>query len=216
MPLRSYGPGMPWMVYWWLSVDHAILWQIQATSTCRAFSNLYACYAQFSHWGWSIKAQNWNWLWKLWFPPVNPLGTLLLFLGVQLLKGKVYCVDQDTRNITNNSDCHICRSATAGYERWTTLITRLRLRFSCNVLSGWLGERHVWKTGWCGSGRTACLMLLFVIPFMITSFALIDMFIGAVVETFTSCQQGAVCWLPTAPSWKVKCREPGFTLYVIK
>ena len=43
-------------------------------------------------------------------------------------------------------------------------------------------------------------MLLFVVLFIIMGVALIDMFTGAVVETFSSCQWGAVCWLPTAPS----------------
>ncbi|XP_042345439.1 voltage-dependent T-type calcium channel subunit alpha-1H-like [Plectropomus leopardus] len=136
---------------------------------------------------------------------VKPMGNIVLIcwtflffygiLGVQLFKGKFfYCVGQDTRNITNKTDC-----LSANY-RWVrkeynfdNLPQALMSLFVMYSKDGWL---NIMYDGLDAIGVDQQpvknyneWMLLYFIPFMIVSIFLLDMFIGVMVETFHQCQQ---------------------------
>ncbi|XP_042350709.1 voltage-dependent T-type calcium channel subunit alpha-1H-like [Plectropomus leopardus] len=136
---------------------------------------------------------------------VKPIGNIVLIcvaflffygvLGVQLFKGAFFhCVGQDTRNITNKTDC-----LSANYQ-W------VRKEYNFDSLPQALMSLFVMysKDGWVNlmyDGLDAVgvdkqpvrnkneWVLLYFISFMIVSFFLLDMFVGVMVETFHQCQQ---------------------------
>ncbi|XP_031138253.1 voltage-dependent T-type calcium channel subunit alpha-1H-like isoform X1 [Sander lucioperca] len=130
---------------------------------------------------------------------VKPIGHIVLIcctflffyaiLGVQLFKGKFfYCVGQDTRNITNKTEC-----LSANY-RWERKVYKaLQSLFVMYSKDGWV---NIMYDGLDAVGVDEQpvtnyneWMLVYFITFMIMSFFLLDMFIGVMVETFHQCQQ---------------------------
>ncbi|XP_063733054.1 voltage-dependent T-type calcium channel subunit alpha-1I-like [Eleginops maclovinus] len=136
---------------------------------------------------------------------IKPIGNIVFIccaffffygiLGVQLFKGKFYhCVGQDTKNITNKSDC---LSANYLWEQkrfnFDSLPQALMSLFVMHSKDGWV---NIMYDGLDAVGvdkqpvrNHNQWMLIFFITFMVMSFFLLDMFIGVMVETFHQCQQ---------------------------
>ncbi|XP_031167426.2 voltage-dependent T-type calcium channel subunit alpha-1H-like [Sander lucioperca] len=136
---------------------------------------------------------------------VKPIGNIVLIcciflffyaiLGVQLFKGKFfYCAGQDTRNITNKTEC---LSANYRWERkvynFDNVPQALQSLFVMYSKDGWV---NIMYDGLDAVGvdeqpvtNYNKWMLVYFITFMIMSFFLRDMFIGVMVETFHQCQQ---------------------------
>uniref|UniRef100_A0A8C2UKP3 Voltage-dependent T-type calcium channel subunit alpha-1G n=1 Tax=Coturnix japonica TaxID=93934 RepID=A0A8C2UKP3_COTJA len=137
---------------------------------------------------------------------LKPIGNIVLIccaffiifgiLGVQLFKGKFFiCQGEDTRNITNKSDC-----AEASY-KW------VRHKYNFDNLGQALMSLFVLasKDGWVdimydgldavGVDQQPVMnynpwMLLYFISFLlIVSFFVLNMFVGVVVENFHKCRQ---------------------------
>ncbi|XP_012658525.1 voltage-dependent T-type calcium channel subunit alpha-1G isoform X29 [Otolemur garnettii] len=137
---------------------------------------------------------------------LKPIGNIVVIccaffiifgiLGVQLFKGKFFvCLGEDTRNITNKSDC-----AEASY-RW------VRHKYNFDNLGQALMSLFVLasKDGWVdimydgldavGVDQQPIMnhnpwMLLYFISFLlIVAFFVLNMFVGVVVENFHKCRQ---------------------------
>uniref|UniRef100_A0A669CEA5 Voltage-dependent T-type calcium channel subunit alpha n=1 Tax=Oreochromis niloticus TaxID=8128 RepID=A0A669CEA5_ORENI len=137
---------------------------------------------------------------------LRPIGNIVLIccaffiifgiLGVQLFKGKFYhCDGQDTRNITNKSDC-----VQANY-RWIrkkynfdNLIQALMSLFVLSCKDGWVtimydGLDAVGVDQQVTVNNNPWMLLYFISFLLIVSFFVLNMFVGVVVENFHKCRQ---------------------------
>uniref|UniRef100_A0A669BFF4 Voltage-dependent T-type calcium channel subunit alpha n=1 Tax=Oreochromis niloticus TaxID=8128 RepID=A0A669BFF4_ORENI len=137
---------------------------------------------------------------------LRPIGNIVLIccaffiifgiLGVQLFKGKFYhCDGQDTRNITNKSDC-----VQANY-RWIrkkynfdNLIQALMSLFVLSCKDGWVtimydGLDAVGVDQQPKRNNNPWMLLYFISFLLIVSFFVLNMFVGVVVENFHKCRQ---------------------------
>ncbi|XP_068561748.1 voltage-dependent T-type calcium channel subunit alpha-1I-like [Cebidichthys violaceus] len=136
---------------------------------------------------------------------VKPMGNVFVIccvfiifyaiLGVQLFKGKFYtCLGENIAHITDKADC---LAANYRWERkpfnFDNLLQALLTVFVMYSKDGWV---NVMNSGLDAVGVDKQPVMnhnkwtvLFFISFMITSFFLLDMFVGAMVETFHQCQR---------------------------
>ncbi|KAM3910071.1 voltage-dependent T-type calcium channel subunit alpha-1G-like [Leptodactylus fuscus] len=137
---------------------------------------------------------------------LKPIGNIVVIccaffiifgiLGVQLFKGKFfYCLGEDTRNITNKSDCLESRYKWARHKyNFDNLGQALMSLFVLASKDGWVDIMYDGLDA-VGVDQQPVMnynpwMLLYFISFLlIVAFFVLNMFVGVVVENFHKCRQ---------------------------
>ncbi|XP_075701680.1 voltage-dependent T-type calcium channel subunit alpha-1G isoform X7 [Rhinoderma darwinii] len=137
---------------------------------------------------------------------LKPIGNIVVIccaffiifgiLGVQLFKGKFfYCLGEDTKNITNKSDCFDARYKWARHKyNFDNLGQALMSLFVLASKDGWVDIMYDGLDA-VGVDQQPVMnynpwMLLYFISFLlIVAFFVLNMFVGVVVENFHKCRQ---------------------------
>ncbi|KAM4691759.1 voltage-dependent T-type calcium channel subunit alpha-1G [Rhinophrynus dorsalis] len=137
---------------------------------------------------------------------LKPIGNIVVIccaffiifgiLGVQLFKGKFfYCLGEDTRNITNKSDCLEAKYKWARHKyNFDNLGQALMSLFVLASKDGWVDIMYDGLDA-VGVDQQPVMnynpwMLLYFISFLlIVAFFVLNMFVGVVVENFHKCRQ---------------------------
>ncbi|KAG8446311.1 hypothetical protein GDO86_013952 [Hymenochirus boettgeri] len=137
---------------------------------------------------------------------LKPIGNIVVIccaffiifgiLGVQLFKGKFfYCLGEDTRNITNKSDCLEAKYKWARHKyNFDNLGQALMSLFVLASKDGWVDIMYDGLDA-VGVNQQPVMnynpwMLLYFISFLlIVAFFVLNMFVGVVVENFHKCRQ---------------------------
>ncbi|OCT62923.1 voltage-dependent T-type calcium channel subunit alpha-1G isoform X2 [Xenopus laevis] len=137
---------------------------------------------------------------------LKPIGNIVVIccaffiifgiLGVQLFKGKFYyCQGEDTRNITNKSDCLEAKYKWARHKyNFDNLGQALMSLFVLASKDGWVDIMYDGLDA-VGIDQQPVMnynpwMLLYFISFLlIVAFFVLNMFVGVVVENFHKCRQ---------------------------
>lgn len=137
---------------------------------------------------------------------LKPIGNIVVIccaffiifgiLGVQLFKGKFfYCLGEDTKNITNKSDCLEARYKWARHKyNFDNLGQALMSLFVLASKDGWVDIMYDGLDA-VGVDQQPVMnynpwMLLYFISFLlIVAFFVLNMFVGVVVENFHKCRQ---------------------------
>ncbi|KAM9296764.1 voltage-dependent T-type calcium channel subunit alpha-1G [Gastrophryne carolinensis] len=137
---------------------------------------------------------------------LKPIGNIVVIccaffiifgiLGVQLFKGKFfYCLGEDTKNITNKSDCFDARYKWIRHKyNFDNLGQALMSLFVLASKDGWVDIMYDGLDA-VGVDQQPVMnynpwMLLYFISFLlIVAFFVLNMFVGVVVENFHKCRQ---------------------------
>ncbi|KAM4663220.1 voltage-dependent T-type calcium channel subunit alpha-1G [Discoglossus pictus] len=137
---------------------------------------------------------------------LKPIGNIVVIccaffiifgiLGVQLFKGKFfYCLGEDTKNITNKSDCLEAKYKWARHKyNFDNLGQALMSLFVLASKDGWVDIMYDGLDA-VGIDQQPVMnynpwMLLYFISFLlIVAFFVLNMFVGVVVENFHKCRQ---------------------------
>ncbi|XP_038639465.1 voltage-dependent T-type calcium channel subunit alpha-1I isoform X3 [Scyliorhinus canicula] len=137
---------------------------------------------------------------------LKPIGNIVLIccaffiifgiLGVQLFKGKFYyCQGQDTRNVTNRSDCLLANYRWIHHKyNFDNLGQALMSLFVLASKDGWVnimyhGLDAVSIDQQPIINHNPWMLLYFISFLLIVSFFVLNMFVGVVVENFHKCRQ---------------------------
>ncbi|XP_055032530.2 voltage-dependent T-type calcium channel subunit alpha-1G isoform X4 [Misgurnus anguillicaudatus] len=137
---------------------------------------------------------------------LKPIGNIVVIccaffiifgiLGVQLFKGKFFvCQGEDTRNITNKSDCHLANYKWVRHKyNFDNLGQALMSLFVLASKDGWVDIMYDGLDA-VGVDQQPVMnfnpwMLLYFISFLlIVAFFVLNMFVGVVVENFHKCRR---------------------------
>ncbi|XP_051523062.1 voltage-dependent T-type calcium channel subunit alpha-1G-like [Myxocyprinus asiaticus] len=137
---------------------------------------------------------------------LKPIGNIVVIccaffiifgiLGVQLFKGKFFvCQGEDTRNITNKSDCHLANYKWVRHKyNFDNLGQALMSLFVLASKDGWVDIMYDGLDA-VGVDQQPIMnynpwMLLYFISFLlIVAFFVLNMFVGVVVENFHKCRR---------------------------
>ncbi|KAL6475303.1 hypothetical protein MHYP_G00163430 [Metynnis hypsauchen] len=137
---------------------------------------------------------------------LKPIGNIVVIccaffiifgiLGVQLFKGKFYvCQGEDTRNITNKSDCELAKYKWVRHKyNFDNLGQALMSLFVLASKDGWVDIMYDGLDA-VGVDQQPVMnynpwMLLYFISFLlIVAFFVLNMFVGVVVENFHKCRR---------------------------
>ncbi|XP_069056149.1 voltage-dependent T-type calcium channel subunit alpha-1G isoform X1 [Pleurodeles waltl] len=137
---------------------------------------------------------------------LKPIGNIVVIccaffiifgiLGVQLFKGKFfYCLGEDTRNVTNKSDCLDAKYKWARHKyNFDNLGQALMSLFVLASKDGWV---DIMYDGLDATGvdqqpimnYNPWMLLYFISFLLIVAFFVLNMFVGVVVENFHKCRQ---------------------------
>ncbi|XP_069510999.1 voltage-dependent T-type calcium channel subunit alpha-1G isoform X3 [Ambystoma mexicanum] len=137
---------------------------------------------------------------------LKPIGNIVVIccaffiifgiLGVQLFKGKFfYCLGEDTRNVTNKSDCLDAKYKWARHKyNFDNLGQALMSLFVLASKDGWV---DIMYDGLDAAGvdqqpimnHNPWMLLYFISFLLIVAFFVLNMFVGVVVENFHKCRQ---------------------------
>uniref|UniRef100_UPI00398F13ED voltage-dependent T-type calcium channel subunit alpha-1I-like n=1 Tax=Pristiophorus japonicus TaxID=55135 RepID=UPI00398F13ED len=137
---------------------------------------------------------------------LKPIGNIVLIccaffiifgiLGVQLFKGKFYyCQGDDTRNVTNRSDCILANYKWIHHKyNFDNLGQALMSLFVLASKDGWVnimyhGLDAVSIDQQPVINHNPWMLLYFISFLLIVSFFVLNMFVGVVVENFHKCRQ---------------------------
>ncbi|MEE6515745.1 hypothetical protein FKM82_024782 [Ascaphus truei] len=137
---------------------------------------------------------------------LKPIGNIVVIccaffiifgiLGVQLFKGKFfYCLGEDTRNITNKSDCLEAKYKWARHKyNFDNLGQALMSLFVLASKDGWVdimydGLDAVGVNQQPVMNHNPWMLLYFISFLLIVAFFVLNMFVGVVVENFHKCRQ---------------------------
>ncbi|XP_063315039.1 voltage-dependent T-type calcium channel subunit alpha-1G [Pelobates fuscus] len=137
---------------------------------------------------------------------LKPIGNIVVIccaffiifgiLGVQLFKGKFYyCLGEDTRNITNKSDCLEAKYKWARHKyNFDNLGQALMSLFVLASKDGWVdimydGLDAVGVDQQPVMNHNPWMLLYFISFLLIVAFFVLNMFVGVVVENFHKCRQ---------------------------
>ncbi|XP_053541364.1 voltage-dependent T-type calcium channel subunit alpha-1G isoform X1 [Ictalurus punctatus] len=137
---------------------------------------------------------------------LKPIGNIVVIccaffiifgiLGVQLFKGKFYvCQGEDTRNITNKSDCHLAKYKWVRHKyNFDNLGQALMSLFVLASKDGWVdimydGLDAVGVDQQPVMNHNPWMLLYFISFLLIVAFFVLNMFVGVVVENFHKCRR---------------------------
>ncbi|XP_031416611.1 voltage-dependent T-type calcium channel subunit alpha-1G isoform X4 [Clupea harengus] len=137
---------------------------------------------------------------------LKPIGNIVVIccaffiifgiLGVQLFKGKFFvCHGEDTRNITNRSDCHLANYKWVRHKyNFDNLGQALMSLFVLASKDGWVdimydGLDAVGVDQQPQMNYNPWMLLYFISFLLIVSFFVLNMFVGVVVENFHKCRR---------------------------